>query len=798
MGQEEDTNPDRLFPRAESEDYEKVFNTIGQGFCVVRVLFDDNGKPVDLRFSKANPAFARQAGLISPRGKRIRKLSPEQKEQWLQACANTALTGEPARFQCHLNWSNRWYDFSAFRIGDAKEQQVAVLLNDITEFKRAEEAVRESERQQRELAMSSEVERARLATVLEQLPVGVWIADRDGKIVGKNEAADRIWVGNAPLLDRIDNYPEYTAWCPGTGKMLSADEYPVAKALRTNQPVERVELNIRRFDGTEGTVLVWAAPIQDRDGLLTGAIGINVDITERKRAEEALRQSEERFRFVANNVPDTLFFQDRELRYVWIFNPADPFVENQVVGKTDADLIAPEEAARLTEIKRRVLETGVGVRTELQLSPGGITRWYEARYEPSQDSEGRIIGLVSHVRDISGRKRAEEELREINRTLEERVAERTAEAERRAEELQALAAELARIEQREQRRLAEWLHDDLQQLLVAAKMQISLTQSAIKEQDLRELLGKSCQLIDESIAESRSMTAELTPPVLYQSGLVPGLEQLARWIGEKHHLNVTIETNTNAKPENQEAAAVLFGATRELLFNVVKHAGVSEASVTLWAKNGRLQVSVEDHGAGFEQELAAGGKAGFGLLNVRERLRSIGGEVQIRSAPGQGTSVTLIAPLSPAPPTTESSGTAGDPDLPPGSDLENKRRIRVLLVDDHQMVRQGLAGLLENETGFEVVGQAGDGHEAIELARRLSPDIITMDVTMPGLNGIEATRRIKNEFPHMRIIGLSMHGEKEQGGAMCEAGAEAYLNKGGPSEELLAAIRSIAGTERDG
>jgi PAS domain S-box-containing protein len=155
-------------------------------------------------------------------------------------------------------------------------------------------------------------------------------------------------------------------------------------------------------------------------------IGTTLDITERKRAEETLRQSEEKFRFIVDNIPDILFFQDQELRYVWIFNPPAPVQESQVIGRKDVDLLPAEEAKRLTEIKRRVLETGAGIRTELQLSPGGITRWYEAVYEPSRDPAGRIVGVVSHSRDITERKREEEErerlmaeLARSNRDLEQ-------------------------------------------------------------------------------------------------------------------------------------------------------------------------------------------------------------------------------------------------------------------------------------------------------------------------------------------------------------------------------------------
>ena len=155
------------------------------------------------------------------------------------------------------------------------------------------------------------------------------------------------------------------------------------------------------------------------------------------------------------------------------------------------------------------------------------------------------------------------------------------------------------------------------------------------------------------------------------------------------------------------------------------------------------------------------------------------------------------APSKPGPADAESSRPSGAAAAePPGAEKqEGGYTMRVLLVDDHQMAREGLASLLGQEADVEVVGQASDGYEAVELARRLQPDVVTMDVTMPRMNGIEATRHIKSELPQVRVIRLSMHGDLEQGAAMRQAGADAYLNKGGPSEELLLTIRRFAGHE---
>jgi DNA-binding NarL/FixJ family response regulator len=117
--------------------------------------------------------------------------------------------------------------------------------------------------------------------------------------------------------------------------------------------------------------------------------------------------------------------------------------------------------------------------------------------------------------------------------------------------------------------------------------------------------------------------------------------------------------------------------------------------------------------------------------------------------------------------------------------------IRVLLVDDHKILREGLAGLLGEEPDIQLVGEADDGRVAVELAKQLHPDVIVMDVTMPDMDGVEATRLIKLAVPTARVIGLSMHEKEDLAAAMTQAGASAYLTKGGPSEALLETIRTV-------
>jgi CheY-like chemotaxis protein len=202
---------------------------------------------------------------------------------------------------------------------------------------------------------------------------------------------------------------------------------------------------------------------------------------------------------------------------------------------------------------------------------------------------------------------------------------------------------------------------------------------------------------------------------------------------------------------------------------------------------------------GFEPgaALAPGQPAGgIGLFSMRERLDVIGGGMKIQSAIGSGTRVTvwvpadgsrLPIPAAPPPPSRPSENRA----LP----REPSGKIRVLLADDHAVVRNGIALQLLQQPDIEVVGEAADGRNAVELVRSLRPDVVTMDVNMPGMNGVDAARAIHSEFPATRIIGLSMSDESEQGAAMRSAGAEHYLSKSASLDRLLAAIRGPSGRE---
>jgi CheY-like chemotaxis protein len=279
--------------------------------------------------------------------------------------------------------------------------------------------------------------------------------------------------------------------------------------------------------------------------------------------------------------------------------------------------------------------------------------------------------------------------------------------------------------------------------------------------------------------------------MLYERGLQEALQWLAHWMQEKYGLTVALELDPKPERFPRDVEAILYQAIRELVFNVVKHAKVKRATVGSCYGESSVAFRVQDEGAGFvlrqqeaEEQDSSGG---FGLIALRERLAMLGGQLSIASTPGHGTTATILLPaqFEKAPEEKKQAGTVQPATA--STRMEGGPR-RVLLVDDHPVMRQGLTRLLREHTGMEVIGEASDGEQAVELARQLRPDVVVMDVNLPRLNGVDATRMIHHEVPGVRVVGLSMYHHSEAGKAMVEAGAAAYLPKDAPISELLSAI----------
>lgn len=508
--------------------------------------------------------------------------------------------------------------------------------------------------------------------------------------------------------------------------------------------------------------------------------------------DESFRRGEERYRSLVEASAQLVWTTDPQGGDIQVSRGDSSIQPAPVQRVAFHEQIHADDRKRVAMVWQHSLRTGETYRAEYRVRrPDGRDRHMADTGIAVRGAGGSIREWIGVTADITERKRAEESLRELSETLERRVQQRTA-------QLRALASELTQTEARERRRLAQVLHDHLQQLLVVAKMRLSLLRQRGADTDLTASLREVEDLIAESIQASRSLTLELSPPILYDGGLAPALDWLARRVLDQHKLVVDVETSPDAEPADEAVKTLLFEAVRELLFNTVKHAGVDEARVTMSREGSRITVLVEDAGAGFDPAAIASDETlgdHFGLFSIRERLALMGGDMSIESSPGKGTRILLSAPLVPP----KAAGLPGDEPvsrmtpsaLHPAATLP-LGNIRVLLADDHRILREGIAGLLRGQPFIDVVGQAEDGQMAVDMARTLRPDVVVMDITMPLLGGVEATRAIKRELPGVQVIGLSMHEKEDMSEAMREAGAFAYLPKGGPAEALVSAIRSCA------
>jgi DNA-binding NarL/FixJ family response regulator len=389
-----------------------------------------------------------------------------------------------------------------------------------------------------------------------------------------------------------------------------------------------------------------------------------------------------------------------------------------------------------------------------------------------------------------------EKLFQLNETLEQKVAERTQEVRQQADHLRALAHQLTRVEQREKKRLSKILHDHIQQLIVAAKMQISWMKRK-DDPEYQTIVQGVDSILHEALESCRSLTVDLSPPVLHEAGLIGGLNWLASRMRAKNQFIVHLNAENKAEPVSEDIKFMLFESARELLFNIVKHAKVAQAQVILVRlHDDRIKLVVTDQGKGFDPERLGMRKANdnsFGLFSIRERLAYVGGEIKIKSAPGKGTQIILIV--------SDENLKSYSGTLEMDCDKEHAEKIqvypqpkvwRLMICDDHKIMRQGLAKLLQFEPDMEIVAEAEDGQQAVENAAKIKPDIIIMDVNMPKINGIKATEKIMDNDSHVKVIGLSIHRDTEVAKAMLEAGAYTYLSKTGPAEDLIATIRTAA------
>lgn len=607
------------------------------------------------------------------------------------------------------------------------------FFRDISERKRSEAALRASEEHHR--------------TVVER--------GNDGITIIKDAVIEYI---NPQMAAMLGYMPDDIRYMPFDRFITVADramvqEYYHHRVVGKPSP-NRYEVNLLHREGYSVAVEISASVIeyQSRPAVL----GFVRDITERKRAEEALRKSQKLIQSILDNSPAAISVKDTEGRYLFANHRLGSIVHDDpatVIGKVAYDVLPPECSVIARVSDQQVITTGKPSSEERVIHHDDGPHIYLETKFPLYDTYGAIYAVGCIATDITEYKQAE------GRLLQQ-------------------ARGLSMLRERE--RLARDLHDDLGQVLGYINTQAQAVREALVQSKLTLAEQHLTELV--AVVQDRQLTirefilgVKVSPAA--EQGFIPTLRQYLERFGQMHRL----QTAFAAPPELEEivlgpAVEVhLLGIVQEALHNVRKHAAARLITLSLDQQDNQMQVVMADDGKGFS--LAAvqpDEEHGYGLHSMQGRAGEIRGSLQIETAPGQGTRVIVRVPLQ-----------------PPEEYMHYSHSLRILLVDDNTLFAYGLRNLLMVR-GFPVVGIAHNGLEAVEKARTLQPDMILMDIEMPVCDGLKATRLLKAEFPNIQIVMLTISEDDDHLFEAIKSGAAGYLLKNLDSDELCELLSGIA------
>jgi len=627
---------------------------------------------------------------------------------------------------------------SPLRDPSGRFDRLIALVEDITARKRAEEMVQERER--------------RLRRVLERMPVGAYICDRNGLITYYNHQAEQMW-GRAPKLnDPMDRY------C-GSFKMFAPDGTPMphsecwmALAIQNETAYDGHEVLVERGDGKRMTVLAHASPIWDDDDALIGAVNVLVDISDRKHAEELVRESEDRFRHLADNVPvliwlsgpDGYEFVNRE----WLRFAGCGF--DRLKGTGWQDLLHPSDAPGFLAAYERAYQQRQ--RFEMQLRfrrADGEYRWLRVTAVPRIGDGGQLLGFVGCSVDITDIKRSEDTLREAD--------------QRKDEFLATLAHEL--------RNPLAPIRNSLQILRVGSD-----DESVSKVHDMLERqVDQMVRLVDDLLEVSRITRGKIElrlERVQLRAVIRDALETSKPLIDAgKHQLTVGLPD----EPLWLEADPVRLAQVFSNLLN--NAATYTESAGHIWINATRqgdhILVSVCDTGIGISPEkipkvfnlfaqvdtttAKAQGGLGIGLALARRLVEMHGGRIDARSGGvGEGSEFRVFLPLA----RQQERQRITDPQRIGRADPRTSLH-RVMVVDDNKDAADSL-GMLLRLRGMQVE-IANDGPSAIKTFPIFHPTVILLDLGMPGMDGYEVAQHIRHlpDSENVALIALTGWGHAE-------------------------------------
>ena len=669
---------------------------------------------------------------------------------------------------------------------------------------------------QRESALRESEQR--WATTLASIGDAVIATDTDGRISFMNSVAEELtgWTQKDAALRPIAEV--FHIINEQTRKEVDS---PVSRVLREGIIVGLANHTILvRRDGTELPIDDSGAPIQRVDGKTTGVVLVFRDITERQAAEEALRQSDERFRLALRNAPVSVAVQDRDLRYIWAYNQRTARPE-EIIGRRDEDIFTPEEAARVDAIKRRVLEEGVEYREQMWFNRAGGPIFLDVYWEPMHDETGRVIGVGSATVDLTPTKLAEEALRKAHDELEERVKQRTTELQSAYDNL---TREIAEREQAEaQLRQAQKMEalgtlsggiaHDFNNILAAIIGFTELvaeraTPGSRDEHHLHRVLEASLrgrELVKQMLTFTRS-TAQEKKPLLLSSIL----KETARMLRATTPTTISIKVNILS-----ESGLILADPTQiqQIVMNLCTNAtyamrekgGILDIELTDFSvarSNGNnhgmepglyMKLVVRDTGRGITPDIMdkifdpffttkkLGEGTGLGLSVVHGIVKRSGGYITVESAPGKGSTFTVYFPKIAG---EQKTAAPGLDMIPTGSE-------RILFVDDEEAIVEMGEDILA-ELGYEVTSRTSSKTALALLQENPSRfDLVITDQTMPDMTGVELARHILALRPDIPIILCTGFSHMIDAEGARAAGIRAFAMKPLTKREIATTIRKV-------
>jgi two-component system, NarL family, sensor kinase len=363
--------------------------------------------------------------------------------------------------------------------------------------------------------------------------------------------------------------------------------------------------------------------------------------------------------------------------------------------------------------------------------------------------------------------------------------------------LRQLSARLLQLQDEERRRIARDLHDVTGQKVAVLSMSLDrlARQADEHKPETRQSIKESRDIVGQIGEEIRTLSYILHPPLLDECGLASAVHWYAEGFEKRSGIKLEVTVNGDLPRLPIDAETTLFRVVQESLTNVHRYSGSSVAKISISKEDGEVRLEIIDHGHGNKTgkaraKLDGSAPLGVGIPGMRERLHQLGGGLTVDFG-ANGTCVTATLPVKKA---GDGEFTGESPtSLSFAIHSAQDARRRILIADDHELMRRGLRGLIESHDEWAVCGEAVEGSEAVRKAGELEPDLVIMDVNLPGLSGINAAMQIRQARQAAKILFFTVHDSEEVLREIVDVGAHGYVAKSRASQDLVEAVRIVLG-----